>query len=75
MVQASCLAWIVVDTESREVVAIRIQGTPENLSIAPEPDVLADDPHDQPLISSETQTAAIQLAATGRRPMPFEIVA
>jgi hypothetical protein len=69
LVEAMCLAWIEVDTDTGDVVRVWVHGLPDNVLVLPDPDVVAADPDDG-VVDDDLRQIAVEVAQTKPLPPP-----
>lgn len=74
LVEASCLSWVEVDLESETVVAVRVHALPENVRMSSTGIVLAHNPDEASLVTSEMTQRARSIASTARLPERFRFM-
>ena len=72
MVEATCLAWVLIDLDAGRATRVRIHAAPENVVFPDEPDVVPVDP-DAAVSDSEVRRARL-LARNAPLPFPFELM-
>jgi hypothetical protein len=71
LVEAACLTWIEVETDSGEVIAVHVHALPENVLRVPEADVVPADPDERLDLTDAIREVARGVASTTDLPSVF----
>ena len=74
LVEATCLTWIELDTESELVRAVHVHALAENLRMNDEGDVLPLEPDEQRFVTDQMKRHARSIAQSARLPERFRFM-